>query len=125
MVVVVVKEFSSMARKFGEPSRHGVEMAESLDCPLVETVASSRQVSLPAVVVAMMMSSTPSSIGDVIDWKLLNRKLDDPIERSPSVSDPKAESCDGLLRPYFKHFNEYSRRRLFEFLKLHMSAVSW
>lgn len=63
----VVKEFSSIARKFGDPSRQGVEIAESFDCPFVETVASSRQVSLPAVVVAIMMSSTPSSMGEVMD----------------------------------------------------------
>lgn len=108
---------SSIVRKLlGDNSRHGDDMAESCDTILVGIVASSRHVSLPAVVVAIIMSSTPSSIGDDIDWKLLNRKLDEPVERSPSVNEPKAESCDGLLRPYFKHFSEYSKRRLFEFL---------
>lgn len=108
---------SSMCRKlFGELSRQGDEIAESWETILLGMVASSRQVSLPPVVVAMMTSSTPSSMGDEMDWKLLNLMLDDPMDRSLSVREPKAESWEGLLRPYLRHLREYSNLLLFEFL---------
>jgi len=108
---------SSMCRKLlGELSRQGEDMAESWETMLLGMVASSRQVSLPPVVVAMITSSTPSSMGEEIDWKLLNRMLDEPMDRSLSVSEPKAESWEGLLRPYLRHLREYSSLRLFEFL---------
>lgn len=70
-------------------------------------------------------SSTPSSIGDDIDWKLLIRRLDDAIDNSPSVIEPNAESCDGLLLLHiFMPRIEYSMRRLFEFFDVHESVVS-
>lgn len=70
-------------------------------------------------------SSTPSSIGDDIDWKLLIRRLDDAIDNSPSVIEPNAESCDGLLLLHiFMPRIEYSMRRLFEFFNVHESVVN-
>lgn len=74
-------------------------------------------------------SSTLSSIGDDIDWKLLIRQFD-AIDNSPSVIEPNAESCDGLqlllLLHVFVPRIEYSIRRLFEFFDVaHESAVNW
>lgn len=81
------------------------------------------------------MSSTPSSMGDEIDWKLLSRMLDDAIDDcSPSVIEPNAESCDGLLTPDAPDRcpprMEYSMRRDVEFFLVMMatqqlSVVSW
>lgn len=75
-------------------------------------------------------SSTLSSIGDDIDWKLLIRQLFDAIDSSPSVIEPNAESCDGLqlllLLQVFVPRIEYSMRRLFEFFDVvHKSVVNW
>lgn len=71
-------------------------------------------------------SSTPSSIGDDIDWKLFIRILDDAIDSSPSVIEPNAESCDDfVLVDIFMPRIEYSIRRLFKFFIVHDSVVSW
>lgn len=75
-------------------------------------------------------SSTLSSIGDDIDWKLLIRQLFDAIDNSPSVIEPKAESCDGLQLLLVLHVCvpriEYSIRRLLEFFDVsHESVVNW
>uniref|UniRef100_A0A8D8A5H2 (northern house mosquito) hypothetical protein n=1 Tax=Culex pipiens TaxID=7175 RepID=A0A8D8A5H2_CULPI len=60
-------------------------------------------------------SSTPSSIGEFIEAKLLSLKLD-ARDDSPSVIEPKAESCDGLLSPRIIPRRLYSMRRDLRFL---------
>lgn len=93
-------------------SGHGdeQELLESINFKLLATV-----LKLLSPCLSSKMSSTPSSIGDDTDWKLLNLKLD-ARESSPSVMDPNAESCEGLLHPILMPRIEYSVRRVLEFL---------
>lgn len=64
-------------------------------------------------------------MGDEIDWKLLIRMLDEAIDSSPSVIEPNAESCDGLLLLHvFMPRIEYSMRRRLEFFDVHESVVN-
>lgn len=93
-------------------SGHGdeQELFESMNLKLLATL-----LKLLSPFLSSKMSSTPSSIGDDTDWKLLNLKLD-ARDNSPSVIDPKAESCDGLLHPNLMPRIEYSVRRVLEFL---------